>query len=407
MNEMVEETKLISIAKKYGTPLYLYDGDLIIQRYNELFKFIKWPKLKIFYAMKANYNPDILKLLAKEGSGIDAVSFGDVIMALKCGFSPDKINYTANNITDEEMHMIKEKNVLINIGSLSRLKKYGKAYPNTEICLRFNPDVIAGAFKKIQTGGNLSKFGILLEDVEEVKKICKENNLKIVGLHEHTGSGIAETEKVYESMKNLLKIARKENFPDLRFVDFGGGFKVPYRPNEKRIDYKIFGKELVRIFKNYCEEYGKELELYFEPGKFLVAESGHLLVEVNTLKNNKGKLIAGINSGFPQQIRPTYYGAYHIIKNLSNPDGEIKEYDVVGNICEGGDIFASEREMPEISEGDFLDIENSGAYCYSMGGVYNLRPMPAEVIIIKGEDKISRKRLSFEELTEQIMGELE
>jgi diaminopimelate decarboxylase len=400
----LSDNLLINLAKKYKTPLYIYNGDLVIQRYKELYSFIKWPKLKLFYAMKANFNVGLLRLLKENGACLDTVSPGEVHLALKIGFTPERILYTANNLTDKEMEEVKSMGVLLNIGSLSRLEKYGKAYPSTEICLRFNPDVIAGEHKKIQTGGDLTKFGILLQDVPKAKKIIKKHNLKVVGLHEHTGSGIAEAEKVYKSMKNILAIATKDNFPDLRFIDFGGGFKVPYNPDEKRIDYEQFGAKIREIFSGFCVEYGRELEMYFEPGKYIVAEAGYLVVEVNTLKDNKGRLIAGTNSGFPQLIRPMFYEAYHHIINLTNPDGEIKKYDICGNICETGDCFATDRKMPEIREGDLLAIQNAGAYCYSMGSIYNLRAMPSEVIYTEDdEDQLSTTQLSNEELSEQII----
>jgi diaminopimelate decarboxylase len=401
-NTSLDRKTMIRLAKKYGTPLYVYNGNLIIKRYKELFDFIKWPKLKILYAMKANYNTGILKLLKDHGAWLDTVSPAEVYLALKLGYSPDKILYTSNNITDKEMHEVKKLGVLLNIGSLSRLKKYAKAYPGTEICLRFNPDVVAGVHEYVRTAGHLTKFGILMQDVPTVKKIAQKYNLKIIGLHEHTGSGIAVTEKVYKSMKNLLSIATRKDFPDLRFIDFGGGFKVPYKPDEKRIDYVTFGKKIADIFSDFCKQYGKELDMYFEPGKYVVAESGHLVVEVNTLKNNRGRLIAGTNSGFPQLIRPILYGAYHIIENLTNPNGKLYKYDICGNICETGDCFAVEREMPEIREGDLLAIKNGGAYCYSMGGIYNLRAMPGEVLVFNGKDHLITKRLSNEELAESI-----
>ncbi|NIM13084.1 MAG: diaminopimelate decarboxylase [Candidatus Aminicenantes bacterium] len=402
----LEGEVLVNMAKKYGTPLYVYDGNLIIRRFRELHNFIKWPKLRILYAMKANYNIAILKLLKDHGAYIDTVSPAEVHLVLKLGYLPGHILYTANNITDEEMHEVKKTGVLMNIGSLSRLEKYGKAYPETEICLRFNPDVTAGIHEYVRTGGDLTKFGILMQDLPAVKKITDKYHLKVIGLHEHTGSGIAETEKVYQSMKNLLGIAKREDFPDLRFIDFGGGFKVPYSPDEKRINYDQFGKKIAEIFSEFCQEYGNELEMYFEPGKYLVAEAGSLVVQVNTLKDNKGRLIAGTDSGFPHLIRPVVYGAYHEIQNLSNPfkpGTVIKKYDICGNICETGDCFATQRDLPEIKEGDFLAVKNSGAYCYSMGGIYNLRAMPNEVLILNGRDYLVTKRLANEELAESII----
>lgn len=398
----LDKDTLVTLAKKYDTPLYVYNGDLILQRYKELHDFIKWPKLKIFYAMKANYNPTILKLLSKNGAYIDTVSPAEVYLALKSGFTSEKLLYTANNMTEQEMHEIKKLDILFNIGSLSRLSKYAEAYPGTDVCLRFNPDVVAGEHKKIQTGGDLTKFGILMQDVTKVKEIVKKHNLKVIGIHEHTGSGIAETEKVYQSMENLLNIAKKDYFPDLEFINFGGGFKVPYKPDEKRIDYVEFGAKIVNIFKKFCQKYGKELEMCFEPGKYIVAEAGYLVVQVNTIKNNKGRLIIGTNSGFPQLIRPMFYDAYHNIINLTNPEGKMNKYDICGNICESGDCFAVDRNMPEIREGDLLTIQNAGAYCYSMGSIYNLRSMPSEVIITKDSEKLVTKRSSSKELADSI-----
>jgi diaminopimelate decarboxylase len=353
--------------------------------------------------MKANYNTGILSLLNKYGAWLDTVSPAEVYLALKLGFPRERILYTSNNITDAEMREVKNLGVLMTIGSLSRLKKYGRAFPKTDICLRFNPDVVAGSHEYVQTGGHLTKFGILLQDVAAVKKITRQYHLRVIGLHEHTGSGIAETAKVYKSMRNLLSIASRETFPHLRFVDFGGGFKVPYKPEEKRIDYVTFGKKISDIFTRFCRGYGRELELYFEPGKYVVAECGHLLVAVNTLKNNRGRLIAGTNSGFPQLIRPILYRAYHRIDNLTHPRGKAKKYDVCGNICETGDCFALQRELPEIREGDLLAIRNAGAYCYSMGGVYNLRPMPAEVLLYRGKDQLITKKLTNELLATSII----
>lgn len=395
----------LNAVEQFGTPLYLYDGDSVVQRYRELYDFIKWPKLKIHYAMKANYNFQLLQLLNEQNASLDTVSPAEVLLALKTGFSRDRIIYTANNMTDDEVDMVKSLNVLMNIGSLSRLERFGQKYPGADICLRFNPDVVDGGHKHIMTGGDLTKFGILLKDVDQVVEIVKHYNLTVVGIHEHTGSGLQHTESVFQSMQNIMAIATVERFPELKFLDFGGGFKVPYVPDEKRVDYVRMGNEITRLFAEYCNAYGRELELYFEPGKYIVAEAGYLLVEINTIKDNNGRLIAGCNSGFPQLIRPMLYDAYHHIVNLSNPDGEIKKYDICGNICETGDRFAEQRDIAEIREGDILSIENSGAYCYSMGSVYNLRPMPAEAVVRAGNIVLARRALSNAELINNIVNE--
>lgn len=401
----ISRNQMLELALKFGTPLYVYDGDEIINHYRELYDFIDYGKLQICYAMKANYNFSILKMLNSVGAAVDAVSPGDVHMALRAGFPVDKIIYTANNMTDAEIDEVKATGVLMNIGSLSRLEKFSRKYPGGEICLRFNPDVMDGDSEKTMTGGDLTKFGLLLDDIGKVLEIVRRYHMKVVGLHEHTGSGLQHTESVFASMRNLMSVATRENFPDLRFMDFGGGFKVPYKSDEKRVDYIAMGREIKKLFVEFCRKYGRDLELYFEPGKYIVAEAGYLLTEVNTIKRNRSRVIVGCNSGFPQLIRPVLYGAYHQIFNLSNPEGKPQVYDVCGNICETGDRFAEQREIPEIREGDILMIANAGAYCYSMGGVYNLRAMPTEVLVQEGFAELARKRLTSLELVESIIAE--
>lgn len=402
---MISDESLLEFAKEYGTPLYVYDGDLVVERYRDLFKFIPYDRLKIHYALKANYNPGLLTLLRDAGAGLDTVSPGEVVYALKLGFPRERIIYTANNMTDAEFEQVLAMDVVMNIGSLSRLRKIAKQHPGMKLCLRFNPDVCDGDNEKTMTGGDLTKFGILLESVEEVKALVKEGNLRVIGLHEHTGSGLQHAESVYQSMDNLMAIATPENFPDLEFLDFGGGFKVPYKPEERRVDYVAMGAEIARRFTAFTERYGRRLDMLFEPGKYMVAEAGHLLTEVNTIKHNRTRVIAGCDSGFPQLIRPVLYGAYHQIRNLSNPAGKPVVYDVCGNICETGDRFAEQRELPEIREYDILAVGNAGAYCYSMGGVYNLRPMPGEIVVSGGKVVSERRKLTTEELAVQILGE--
>ena len=396
---------LLKLAREYGTPLFVYDADTVRERYRDLYRFIPYPGLEVHYAMKANYQPGILKTLRDEGCGIDAVSPAEVEMALRLGFNKESIIYTANNMTDAEFERVLATGVTVNIGSLSRLGKLAKSHPGTNICLRFNPDVRDGDSEKTMTGGDLTKFGILLDAVEEVKKLVKAGNLHVIGLHSHTGSGLQHPESVYQSMRNLMAIATRDNFPELEFMDFGGGFKVPYKPDEARIDYVKMGAEIAGLFAEHCKNYGKELKLLFEPGKYLVAECGYLLTEVNTVKHNRSRVIAGCDSGFPQLIRPVLYGAYHRIFNLSNPGGPEKCYDVCGNICETGDRFAEQRMLPEIREYDILAIANAGAYCYSMGGVYNLRTMPGEVVLSGGKVIAYRRRESDNQLIDRIVRE--
>ena len=402
---MWNQSQLLDLAREFGTPLYVYDADQVVANYQALFNFIPCPRLQIHYALKANYNIDLLKALRDAGAGLDTVSPGEVHLALALGFDRSKIIFTANNLTDAEVDEVQALNVLFNIGSLSRLEKYGKAYPGSRVCVRFNPDVVDGDSANTATGGDLAKFGILMQDVDKVVAIAAKYDLHVVGLHEHTGSGLQHTESVFQSMKNLMSLATKERFPELEFLDFGGGFKVPYKPDEERVDYVKMGAEINALFEDFCQNYGKQLNLKFEPGKYMVAESGVMLTTVNTLKFNRTRTIAGCDAGFPQLIRPVFYGAYHHIVNLSNPDDGLKLYDVCGNICESGDRFAEQRELPEIREYDVLAIYNAGAYCYSMGGIYNLRSMPGEVILRNGKAFLSRRRKSNVELAAELLND--
>ena len=363
-----------------------------MRHYRELYDFIPWPKLKIHYALKANYNIALLRALKAAGAALDTVSPAEVRLALALGYRREDIIFTANNLTDDEVGEVRQLGVLFNIGSLSRLAKFGKKYPGSRVCLRFNPDVVDGDSAKTATGGDLAKFGILMQDLDKVLALVREHDLHVVGLHEHTGSGLQHTESVFQSMRNLMALATPGNFPELEFLDFGGGFKVPYKPDEHRIDYPAMGAEIVRLFRTFCAGYGRELAMYFEPGKYIAAESGWLLTTVNTIKHNRTRTIAGCDAGFPQLVRPVLYGAYHSIANLSNPGGAPGVYDVCGNICETGDRFAEQRELPEVREGDVLAIANAGAYCYSMGGIYNLRPMPPEVVVENGVARLTLQK---------------
>lgn len=399
----MDDQLLLQAAERFGTPLFVYDLDMVKARYFDLFRFIPCEGLAIHYAMKANYNPDLLRTLRDAGAGLDTVSPAEVFLALELGFPKERIIYTANNMTDAEVDEVAGTGVLMNIGSLSRLRKFGKRYPGRDICLRFNPDVCDGDSANTMTGGDLTKFGILFDDLDEVLSIVRSSRLRVVALHEHTGSGLQKCESVYRSMENLMRIATPENFPDLRFLDFGGGFKVPYKEDEKRIDYVEMGAHIAELFESFRARYGRKLGIRFEPGKYLAAECGVLLTRVNTIKYNRTRTIAGCDSGFPQLIRPMLYGAYHAIRNLGNPEGAKKVYDVCGNICETGDRFAEQRELPEIREGDLLAIGNAGAYCYSMGGIYNLRSMPGEAVVKDGVLRLSRRRTGNRELALSIV----
>lgn len=376
MLEVLEE-----IAERFGTSVYAYEEQKIRDKFRELSRSIIWQKKMLLFAMKANSNRSILDILKEDGAGVDAVSPGEVHLALQAGFKPHQILFTGNNITDEEMEFVEDKGVTPNIDSLSRLKKYGKRYPGNKVYIRINPDVGAGHHNHCITGGPKSKFGIWYSDTEKILKIAKEYDLTIVGIHQHIGSQILDGNKFLEAMEMLLKVAPE--FEHLEAIDFGGGFGVPYSPYENPLDIKSLGEKISSRFSRFCEEYGRDLLLIFEPGRYFVAEAGHFLTRVNTVKVNPDhRKFVGVDSGSNQFPRPMIYGSYHEIINVSNPKDVLEYVDVVGNVCESGDRYAEQRVISSIREGDLLSIENAGAYCFSMTSNYNYRERPAEVLIM-------------------------
>lgn len=396
---MVKKTFPSPLAKKlinhFSSPLYVYNAEVIRNCYKELRDSIPWKKTRLLYAAKANTNLHILELLQKEGAWLDVVSPFELEIGLRAGFKPEQILFTVNNMSDAEMHAAHEKKVLLNIDSISRLEKYGKTYPGSAVCVRLTPEVIAGHHKKVQTGYRETKFGILFEEVPIVLQLAKKYHLRIIGLHEHTGSGIHNMNVTISGMKRLMKTSLQ--FPDLQFLDFGGGFINPYKPEEKRFDLASFGKKVSALFSLFCKKYGRELYLYFEPGRYIVAESGVLLCTVTTLKNRFSKTQVGVDTGFNHLIRPVMYDSYHHITNLSS-EGKQQKYDIYGNICESGDCFGKNRMLSEVHEGDILAIHDVGAYGMSMASAYNSRPLPTEVMIDKEEITLIRRRQKIDDL---------
>lgn len=385
------------LIEKFGSPLYVYDADTIKQRFRQLKESISIIKNnKILYACKANSNIEIIKILNQEGAGIDVVSPGETYSALLAGCKSSDILFTGNNMSNWEFDYAVSQGVLLNVGDLSALERFGQKYPDSDVCIRINPDVGGGHHEHVITGGPESKFGIYFTDVKKALETAQKYKLKIKGIHQHIGSNILEEKTFLKAVDVLLKSAKE--FPDLEFIDFGGGLGIPYKPEEKSLNLKEMKKEIAEHFKKFCEEYGKEVEFWIEPGRFLVGESGYLLTTVNTIKFNPGYKYVGTDSGFNHLVRPTMYGSYHEIINTSNPAGEKENVTVCGNICESGDIFARDREISKISEGDILAILNAGAYGYSMASNYNTRPLPAEVLIEGNEVRLIRRRENFEEL---------
>jgi diaminopimelate decarboxylase len=387
---------LLQLAEQFGSPLYVYDAEKIQSQYNRLTKaFSKVDKLRINYAMKALSNVSILQLLREMGSGLDTVSIQEVLLGLHAGYDPEKIFYTPNGVSLEEIEEVAAMGVQINIDNLSILEQFGTKYPNVPVCIRINPHVMAGGNANISVGHIDSKFGISVHQLPHLVRIVENTNMNIVGIHMHTGSDILDIEVFLYAAEILFDAAK--NFKNLDFLDFGSGFKVPYKKDDIETDIEELGKKLSKRFNSFCAEYGRELTLIFEPGKFLVSEAGFFLAKVNVVKQTTSTVFAGIDSGFNHLIRPMFYGSQHHIENISHPKGKERFYSVVGYICET-DTFANNRKIAEIKEGDILCFRNAGAYCFSMASNYNSRYKPAEVLWMNGEGHLIRAHETFEDL---------
>lgn len=384
------------LVEEYGTPLYVYEEELIRKRFRSFRDAVLYRPLKLLYACKANSNLEVMRILIEEGCGIDATSPGEVYFAIEAGCKPQNTMLTGSNITDAGMAMVRHYDVLVNIDSVSQLERYGNTYPGTECSLRINPEIGAGGHEHVVTGGPNVKFGIMHDRIPEALGVARLHNIKVIGAHMHIGSNILDHAPFIEAARVFLESVRL--LPDLRFVDLGGGFGVPYSPDQEPANLEKFGLAVTELFSNFCKDYGRELELVFENGRYYVAEAGHLLVRAVDVKKTRTHVFVGTDSGFTHLLRPALYGAYHEIVNCSRQDTQKAEVSVVGNICETGDYFARHRKIPEPLPGDLLSIENAGAYGYSMASPYNARPRPAEVMISQGKVRIVRSRETYDDL---------
>jgi len=392
----MNKNDLLNIVKEYDPPLYVYDGIKIIEQYNKLqnsFSDIK--NFHIKYAVKANSNINILKIIKELGGGLDTVSLQEILLGIESGFDPTDIIFTPNGISLNELEEALPFGVQINIDNLSQLEEFGEKYPEIPVCIRINPHIMAGGNDNISVGHIDSKFGISIHQLPHVLRIVENTNLKINGLHMHTGSDILDIDVFLRGAEILFDVAR--SFNGLDFIDFGSGFKVSYKEGEDETDIEELGNKLSKRFNEFNEEYGKELSLYIEPGKFLVSEAGYFLVKVNSIKQTTSTVFVCVDSGFNHFPRPMMYNAYHQIINLSNPTVKERYYTVVGYICET-DTFATNMKIPEISEGDILCFKNAGAYCFSMCSNYNSRLKPAEVLYNGFESELIRRRETFKDL---------
>ena len=387
---------LMGIAENFGKPVYVYDSEKIASQYKLLKSaFAGVTNLRINYATKALSNLSILKFMRNLGAGLDTVSIQEVQLGLAAGFDPHAIIYTPNGVSLNEIEEVAKMGVQINIDNLSLLEQFGTRHPKTPVCIRINPHVMAGGNNNISVGHIDSKFGISIHQIPHLLRIVENTAMNINGIHMHTGSDILDVDVFLHAAEILFDTAK--HFKNLEFLDFGSGFKVPYFNNDIETNIEELGEKLSARFSEFCANYSSELQLIFEPGKFLVSQAGHFITQVNVVKQTTSTIFAQVDSGFNHLIRPMLYGSHHHIENLSNPNGKERFYSVVGYICET-DTFASNRKIAEITEGNLLVFRNCGAYCFSMSSNYNSRYRPAEVLWYKGKGHLIRKRETFDDI---------
>lgn len=396
MANQLSSEQLIQIANEFGTPVYIYHAERISSQYHKLTKAFKTCNAKIFYACKALTNINILKHLHSLGASLDCVSINEVKLGLMAGFEKEQILFTPNCVDFNEIIEAKELGVNINIDNISILEqfgnKFGSSYP---VCIRLNPHIMAGGNFKISTGHIDSKFGISIHQMRHIERIVKTTNLKVEGIHMHTGSEIKDINVFLMGLEVMFSIAG--HFPQLRYIDLGSGFKVSYQPGDKETDVTLLGEKVAEAFAVFENETGKKLEVWFEPGKYLVSQAGYFVVKANVIKQTPATVFVGVNSGFNHLIRPMMYDAYHHIENISNKNGTPRIYTVVGNICET-DTFAWDRTLNEVREGDLLVLYNAGAYGYEMASAFNSRTRPAEVLVKNNTPVLIRKRETLDDL---------
>lgn len=396
----IQGVDVLELADQFGLPLYVYDADKIIEKINLFRSSFSGVNLKINYAAKALTNLSILKLMRSQGVDVEVVSVNEARLARLAGYEPRQIMYTPSGNSFDEVRQALEMGLKLNADSLPLLEQIGQTYGDAmPVCIRINPSITDGGNLKIQTGHADSKFGIPVQYRDRIKEITERYGTPVAGLHIHTGSDFKDANTFLKVADVLFDLA--DDYDQLQFIDFGSGFKVAYREGDVVTDMADLGAKVSSAFTAFAERYkartGTDLELHFEPGKFLVSESGHLLVNVNVVKENPTRTFVQVDSGLNHLIRPMMYDAWHDIRNVSNPAGNPHPYTVVGYICET-DTFATNRVLPDVRPGDVLSFENAGAYGYVMASNYNSRPRPAEVLVYEGRPYLIRERETFEDL---------
>ena len=391
----------LELCKEFGTPLYVYDASVMERQYRRITAAYTYHKFRVHYACKALNNLSVLRFFRKLGSALDCVSIGEVKLGLRAGYAPEDILYTPNFAGLDEYAEAVALGIKINVDAIPMLENWGLHFKNVPICIRINPHLMAGGNEKISVGHIDSKFGISIHQLPHVLRIVENQGLNVIGLHMHTGSDILDVDVFLRGAEILLDAARK--FPHLQYIDLGSGYKVPYKPDDIETDVEEVGEKLSNYFAEFCREYGRELTLMIEPGKFLVSESGYLFAKCTLVKQTTSTAFVGLETGFNHLIRPMFYGSYHKIVNVTEPTFKPRIYNVVGNICET-DTFAVDRRIAEVVEGDIIGFYNAGAYGYTMASNFNSRPRPAEVMIYEGKAHLIRHRDTFEDM---IRGQIE
>ena len=412
MSQQLTPEYLISLGQQFGTPLYVYHAEKIKEQYQKLTTAFQGSNTVFFYACKALTNINILKYVCSLGANVDCSSINEVRLAMHAGFPRERILYTSNGIAFDEIEEAQSLGVIINIDSLSNLEKFGQKYGHSyPVGVRLRPNIMAGGNLKISTGHDKSKFGIPVDQTDKILQLVEQYNLHIADLHIHTGSEIKDVDVFVKGIGILFDLIPK--FKELKFIDLGGGFKVPYKVGDAETDIDQLAREVKKAFASHGDQLeipvdgatasgapsngGRPLQVWFEPGKFLVSECGYFITKVNVLKETAAANFVSVDSGFNHLIRPMFYDAYHRIENVSNPTGTPKRYSVVGNICET-DTFAWDRTINEVREGDYLVFYNAGAYGFEMSSNFNSRYKPAEVLVKDGQAHLIRRRDRFEDL---------
>lgn len=396
MSPILSPQQLTAIADEFGTPVYVYHAENITAQYKKLTDAFAQTDTRFFYACKALTNVNILKHVKNIGASVDCSSINEVKLAMIAGFEPSNILYTSNGIDFGEIEEAVGLGVHLNIDSLSNLEKFGKKFGHSyPVGIRLRPNILAGGNLKISTGHDKSKFGIPVDQLDKILLLVEKYNLFIRNLHIHTGSEITDVDVFVKGIEVLFDIIPR--FKELDSIDLGGGFKVPYKKGDVETDISLLAKKVKEAFDNHPNPNGRHLQVWFEPGKFLVSAAGYLITQVNVIKETAATTFASVNSGFNHLIRPMFYDSYHYIENVSNPFGKLHHYSIVGNICET-DTFAWNRELNEVHEGDYLVFYNAGAYGFEMSSNFNSRFKPAEVLVTDGKAHLIRKRDVLDDL---------